>query len=574
MLIRKLVTTSLLFLLVSCATDEPQQPTFAASAQELRVATGEDATFLSVDFLLTDAEGQALPCSENDVSLSLTLRDSEGATTELPADALQVRCASEAAEIALVIDNSGSEKGNLDVLVDSAERLVNRVTGLGGSASVVRVSTEAEVLAPLTSQKQALEQALAELRIVNGWTALYDGIRLGNETLGGDAVRATSVTDRETFCSTKVKHGIVVFTDGMENNSSDDHASEAYPGDGVSTRLEDLMELNVEGVSTPVYSIGLGRNVDHAGLEKLAQQTGGRHTPLATEEGIEAAFSAVEEYIGPGRQVCAELPERLCGSLDAELNYTYEVNGELFSSSRGFKLHVDCPDAPSTGRTATILLTLSNPGIPPAEAQVLVGNAARWVSEDDSPRVLVVLDDSHHDENPEDAAFVRELLLAEGIRADYLEEPKDGLSVSDIQGQDVVWFTNPGHPMDDLATFDTLKQFSAAGGAVVLQGDDISWAFGRAFDLSELTGVKFTNNGTRRCGRAVNNNRYDTAHAVSFGEHAMVQGLDNALWLYGDDIDHVTAASGTTIVADAAFTRRDGTSLCDGLIPVVVVKTP
>src|SRR5258707_1211637 len=67
-----------------------------------------------------------------------------------------------------------------------ASLLLDSVLAAGGRASLVRVSTNSSIQTPLTTDGAALHQALDSLHISHGWTSLWDGIRLGNQTLGGD----------------------------------------------------------------------------------------------------------------------------------------------------------------------------------------------------------------------------------------------------------------------------------------------------------------------------------------------------------------------------------------------------
>ena len=48
---------------------------------------------------------------------------------------------------------------------------------------LVRVSTVARVLSPLTEDLDEFRSALETLRVKNGWTALWDGLRVGHEVL-------------------------------------------------------------------------------------------------------------------------------------------------------------------------------------------------------------------------------------------------------------------------------------------------------------------------------------------------------------------------------------------------------
>ena len=70
------------------------------------------------------------------------------------------------------------------------------------------------------------------------------------------------------------------------------------------------------------------------------------------------------------------------------------------------------------------------------------------------------------------------MLTERHYNADLITERKGGITADDVAGYDVVWFTNPGYPFDDVRSIDTLTTFLAAGGGVVAQGDDITQSMG------------------------------------------------------------------------------------------------
>ena len=53
---------------------------------------------------------------------------------------------------------------------------------------LVRVSTNATVLSELTTDETDLEDSISGMFVNEGWTALWDGIRLGNDVLQTGAV--------------------------------------------------------------------------------------------------------------------------------------------------------------------------------------------------------------------------------------------------------------------------------------------------------------------------------------------------------------------------------------------------
>ncbi len=470
-------------------------------------------------------------------------------------------------DLALVVDNSGSEDGYLDSLQTAASDLVNGVLDAGGQASLVRVSTNVDVLVGLTDDGGALYEAIDGMEINGGWTALWDGARVGNETLGGIADPAAG--DLDAFCGATGRVGIALFTDGQENNSEDqqdyDHA--AYPGDGISTRVEDLYALHSGGATTPIYVVGLGADVDAAALGTLADETGGRYLEVADPVGIGDAFAVLDDYLTTNQRVCADIPTDACGTLWVKVAWELDDGNTVTSGEKIEQVSVECP-VDSRGRTELMLLTLGNPGIDEATAGTLAQNAVDYVASVENPTVLVVLDENHHDEYADDANYVADLLATAGYTVTRFDEKDGGLQEQDIAGYDVVWYSNPGYPMDDLATRDVLLAYSAAGGALVLQGDDMAWSWGGGFSMSPLTNLVFQDNGTQFCGTLTDDNAgSDFRVTIGNDESPAIAGLQGTSFLYGDDIDTSTALGlGESVVATATL---DGAVNCL-TVPVIV----
>jgi hypothetical protein len=151
------------------------------------------------------------------------------------------------------------------------------------------------------------------------------------------------------------------------------------------------------------------------------------------------------------------------------------------------------------------------------------------------------------------------------------------MNTSALDGFDVVWFSNPGYPMDDQASFDTLRAALGRGMGVVVQGDDIAWSMGHAFDMSPLTHLTFVDNGTDACGHSSDNNvgeaTFDVHYAAS---HPMIGALGGTSFLYGNDIDNSTPRNeGEEVLAwGGVVNRSTGESFCDARRPVVVAYDP
>ncbi len=568
--------------------DVPADGKIEISVQEMRTGHSGAQRFLSMDVLTTN-DGLAVPCNEGYLDITVSIANSpDGPFEALPEGEFEVSCsADESADVALVVDNSGSEEGFLPWLQEAAHLMMREVIGRGGRSSLVRVSTDSAVIRPLTDDEPLICNDVSELFINRGWTALYDGIRMGNETLGEAAMATVGEYDRAEFCNTDRKLGIVAFTDGRENNSSHQSLqSPEYPGDGIDTTLADLQNLSVGGVTTPIYTVGLGEYVDHDGLAELAAETGGRHHRVDDASDLPGVFSVISDYLESGAKVCTELPPDICGDRYVRVEYTWsrcdpsaadcDVSSAV-SGSYSHEIHVDCPSDPG-GKAATVLLTLSNPGIERATAELLVANTARYVSPVDAPRVLVVKDENHHGEFAQDAAYVHELLGDAGIDADFIDEPAGGLMLDDTNGYDVIWLSNPGYPIDDRNSLDTLAAFAEGGGGYVVQSDDGTWFFGDSgVSMASHTGLVHGNNGTRFCGKRIDNNATEHKYRVVFKDesHPVTAGLEGTVFFYGDDIDTSTpAGAGEEVLAWADGVDGSGEVYCETEVPVIVVRSP
>ena len=328
----------------------------AVSTQQLRAGSSTiGETFLGVDVLTTLAnKGKAaIWCDESTLSVDIaySLDGADGTFIDLPNGSIELGCGTPGGDFALVVDNSGSEGDFLNEVKHAARAVIQRVLSAGGRAGIVRVSTDATVLSEVTDDRAALEGALNGMYVNRGWTALYDGIRMGNETLSRAASSAdtTRYGTPTAFCTASSKLGVVVITDGGENNSSSQRLpdSDDYPGDGHDTSLDDLMDLTVSGISTPIYTIGLGDKVDHDSLAALAEHTGGRHLRIDRNQDIQSAFDAIGDYALTRHQACMEVPADVCGPVHVRVRHTLtaSLNGwgkKTFNGERIFALDVPC----------------------------------------------------------------------------------------------------------------------------------------------------------------------------------------------------------------------------------------
>lgn len=569
-------TLPLLALIAGCEShpSEPWVLPVATSAHQLRAGGSGTTTFVSVDILATSTGGDPIPCSAGalDVDVSVSL-DGGARWAAMRPGSVVVRCGDASPpDLSVVIDNSGSQESLEDPTRDGASRLVQGVLDLGGRAALVRVSTFAAVLADLTADREALDDALPDLVVNGGWTALYDGMRMANERLGRSLARVAPPAwdSLEAFCDDYTPRAIVAFTNGEDNNSAEQRLT-GDATDGYDTTWDDVAGLHIDGVRTPIHVIGVGPRVDESGLRGLSEGSGGRAVIAPDTTAVPDAFDLVTSWLDASAHVCAEIPTRGCGPALVDVAWTWQTDTGTLTGTVRRDLHITCPIDGPTGASATILLTLADPETPPATAAALASNTVQWTAPVTDPRVLVVRDDNHHGEDAYDTPTIADWLGDAGYDVTWREEPAAGLSDADLAAYDVIWFGNPGWPMDSLVTFDTLRRAAAVGKGVILQGDDMSWSMGSAFSLAPLTHLDHEDNGTRTCDAPTDNRageRFDVALGAG---HALTAGVDSAAWRYGNDIDASRArGEGELVLAEATFNRGS----CAARRPVVVAWEP
>ncbi|MCX5895607.1 MAG: VWA domain-containing protein [Proteobacteria bacterium] len=160
--------------------------------------------------------------------------------------------------VALVIDTSGSmdySYGSTTGIEAAKLAAKTFIDGMGANdkACLISFADDAVLFQTLTSDKEMLKNAVEILAAV-GWTAMYDGVYLGLEQLSGvSGVKA-----------------LIVLADGDDNYSWH-----------TSTHVIDYAKT----LGVPIYSIGLGSELDPSRLQDLSDNTGGYYkaAPSATE---------------------------------------------------------------------------------------------------------------------------------------------------------------------------------------------------------------------------------------------------------------------------------------------------
>lgn len=217
----------------------------------------------------------------------------------------------------------------------------------------------------------------------------------------------------------------------------------------------------------------------------------------------------------------------------------------------------------STPGVVSVLFTVSQ--IPQGAASLILANAIKYASPVANPKILFLKDTATNGEDEGDSDYIKNILLL-GYNVDYQVIASGGLRASETQGYDLVVVSNPGHPLTDVRTLNTLNAFA---GGVILVGDDL--ARGSNFSMDAFTGMTYRNNGaSMSCnGRSYS---YDNLNGYNYQvvmNTEFLPGIPDAMknYEYGNDIDWATPAPGTQVLAWAS--AAPGT--CDiGQIPAVV----
>ena len=247
------------------------------------------------------------------------------------------------------------------------------------------------------------------------------------------------------------------------------------------------------------------------------------------------------------------------------------------------------------GRTSVILMAMNNKVGPKNNGYAVpfIRQSAQWVNPFTSlavPSVLYVLDDNNQNEHTGDDVFVTNALIAEfgGANVTKIDEPAGGLSylgpngaAGPLSSYDIVWFSNPGFPMDDPASYDALQMFQDNGGGLVIQGDDMAGpALGGGRDLDYFSFLTYVDNGVTTCGDTTNNNS-GSNHTVTFTQEPIsalngsIMDLRGQSFQYGNDIDHtIRQAAGERVLAEAVYTKGQCTETYPAAVAIDPVDLP
>ena len=228
---------------------------------------------------------------------------------------------------ALVIDNSGSLRQQLDKVIEAGKVLVN-TNKPEDETMVIRFvgRDKIEIEQPFTSKKEDLNDALENLFIEGGQTAVIDAVYLAAENVG-EYEKSNKTNDRK-------RRALILVTDGEDRNSFYNEKQ----------LFELLRESDVQ-----IYVIGFVDDLSNDGgfISKSPQaKAKGLLERLATETGGKAYFP----------KSATELPA-LAREISSELRTQYSIgyipsNDRKDGSYRTIKVSVD--DGPGAQKRIAI----------------------------------------------------------------------------------------------------------------------------------------------------------------------------------------------------------------------------
>ena len=232
-----------------------------------------------------DEGDEVVRVNSNLVPVPATVVDSRGvAITDLKVDDFELRIDGQIARIneisrtetpvhiAMLFDNSGSLSAMREFEKHAATRFFQNVLRPVDEAAVYSISTNAELVQPMTNDARRLQQTIEGFGKPEGSTSLYDGI-------------FAALVYLRPYRGRQV---IVIVSDGRDTTSRIDHDFDA-------TRQRLLSdECQIYVVQTGLYDNANVRDLAaERRMEEFAAQTGGAVYLPKTVDDLDAAFSQI-----------------------------------------------------------------------------------------------------------------------------------------------------------------------------------------------------------------------------------------------------------------------------------------
>jgi VWFA-related protein len=255
------VTLSIVVLLAALVLAFPAPAAVAAEPVTVNIASLDDSQFPNLTAVVDVRDANALPVA----GLSLdNFRATVGDEAAQITDLQTAVDANVSLAVVLVVDVSGSMDG--DPLTQARTAANEFVSGLSpqDTVAVLTFSDSVSLVQDFTSDKGAVTLALDRLQ-AEGNTALY---------------QAASEAAFKAAASPLPRKVIILLSDGVD-----------YGGKSAVSRDDSIAQARYIGV--PVYTIGLGSDIDRDYLSALSQSTRARSLETPTAEGLSQLYAEI-----------------------------------------------------------------------------------------------------------------------------------------------------------------------------------------------------------------------------------------------------------------------------------------
>lgn len=179
--------------------------------------------------------------------------------------------------IAVVMDYSGSLQDTPDAINDMQNGLVSFVQNLGANdrVEIIKFGTTFSVVQAFTSDKTALEAAILSQVNVGPDTLLFDSVN-----------QAVTNTGQEM----NIRKAVIVITDG-----NDEGGNPPTSPFSAATLQNVIDNANSQGV--PIFTIGIGANVNAINLTDMADQTGGQFFEAQISDNLNTIYQQISSIL-------------------------------------------------------------------------------------------------------------------------------------------------------------------------------------------------------------------------------------------------------------------------------------
>lgn len=209
--------------------------------------------------------------TENEQPVSgLTDADFKVREDEVPQEPITVAAQVQPLSVVLTLDTSGSMSKAMGTAKSAANSFVDSLAS-NDSVGVIGFSRTVSLLAPIGSSRESAKTTVNTL-VPRGDTALFDALYASLEATRGRSGR----------------RAVVLLSDGVD----DDGYGKVLSKKTISDVVALAKELNV-----PVFTIGLGTEIDAATLQTVAHESGGAYFAAPTPEELQALYQKLGKQL-------------------------------------------------------------------------------------------------------------------------------------------------------------------------------------------------------------------------------------------------------------------------------------